>query len=285
MPDKINRMNTLILPDDPPVRVMSSYHISVERHSHDFYELVYVTEGFCLHDAYGEVTLLMEGDIFILKPGVAHRYIGNRVTRIFNCIFREDALERQIEALSRLPGMDRLFSADLTERIPRIHLSLNERKSIQRQLIAMMEEGEEKPSGWDIRLGNMLACLLIDCARAYEARVDTANENQVYSGYVTQALNYVNLKYADAELSVREIAAQAGVSGDYLSRQFKQVTGIAAQEYLKRYRLARAMALLQAGRPVGEVAKAVGFRNLCHFSREFKKEMGVTPSQYRNQNE
>lgn len=285
MPDKINRMNTLILPDDPPVRVMSSYHISVERHSHDFYELVYVTEGFCLHDAYGEVTLLMEGDIFILKPGVAHRYIGNRVTRIFNCIFREDALERQIEALSRLPGMDRLFSADLTERIPRIHLSLNERKSIQRQLIAMMEEGEEKPSGWDIRLGNMLACLLIDCARAYEARVDTANENQVYSGYVTQALNYVNLKYADAELSVREIAAQAGVSGDYLSRQFKQVTGIAAQEYLKRYRLARAMAILQAGRPVGEVAKAVGFRNLCHFSREFKKEMGVTPSQYRNQNE
>ena len=86
-------------------------------------------------------------------------------------------------------------------------------------------------------------------------------------------------------LSVRDIAAHVGVSGDYLSRQFKQVLGIAAQEYLKRYRFARAMALLQADQPVGEVARAVGFRSLCHFSREFKKEMGVTPSQYRSQNE
>lgn len=285
MPDKINRLNEFISPDDPPVRVMSAYHTSVGRHGHDFYELVYVTEGFCLHDVYGEVMLLMEGDIFILKPGVAHRYIGNRVTRIFNCIFNEDALDRQMEMLSRLPGIDRLFSANLTERLPRIHLSLNERKDIQRQLVAMQEEGQEKLSGWDIRLKNMLACILVDCARVYEARVGTTSENQVYSGYVTRALSYIDQRYADAELSVHEIAEQVGVSGDYLSRQFKQMLGIAAQEYLKRYRFARAMALLQAGRPVGEVSEAVGFRNLCHFSREFKKEMGITPSQYRNQNE
>ena len=76
-----------------------------------------------------------------------------------------------------------------------------------------------------------------------------------------------------------------GVSGDYLSRQFRRVIGIAAQEYLRRYRFARSMELLQAGCPVGEVARQVGFRSLCHFSREFKREMGITPSQYRTQND
>ena len=62
---------------------------------------------------------------------------------------------------------------------------------------------------------------------------------------------------------------------------FKQVTGIVPVEYLRRYRFARAMELLQAGQSVSEVALAVGFRNLCHFSREFKAQLGLTPSQYK----
>ena len=285
MPEKTTKLATFVQQGEPPVKVMSAYHTSGERHGHDFYELVYVIEGFCLHDAYGEVTLLMEGDLFILKPGVAHRYTGNRVTHIYNCIFSEEALGKHLQALTSLPCMEKLFSGELSEWVPRIHLFLGERKAIHRQLLAMLEEDEQRRPGWEARLESMLTCLLVDCARAYEAHVGAASESSSYSSYVTQALNYIDANYADAELSVRDIAAHVGVSGDYLSRQFKQVLGIAAQEYLKRYRFARAMALLQADQPVGEVARAVGFRSLCHFSREFKKEMGVTPSQYRSQNE
>ena len=285
MPEKTSRLDEFIRPNEPPVRVMSAYHTSIGRHDHDFYELVYVTEGFCLHDAYGEVTLLMEGDLFILKPGVAHRYVGNRVTRIYNCIFSEQALVAGKAALSGLPGMDRLFSDDKAERVPRLHLSLNERKRCQRQLELMLEECAERQPGWNLRLAGLLLCVLVDYARAYAAHVGVDSESAAYSGYVASALSFIDAHYADPELSVREIAAQVGVSGDYLSRQFRQVLGIAAQEYLKRYRFARAMAMLQTDMPVGEVAEGVGFRSLCHFSREFKKEMGVTPSQYRNQEE
>lgn len=285
MPEKTSRLIEFIRPDEPPVRVMSAYHTSIGRHDHDFYELVYVKEGFCLHDVYGEVTLLMEGDLFILKPGVAHRYIGNRVTRIFNCIFSEQALFGGREQLNSLPGMDRLFSEDRAERIPRLHLSLGERKRCQRQLELMLEECAERQSGWGLRLSGLLICVLVDYARSYAAHVGADSESAAYSGYVAQALSYIDARFADPELTVREIAAQVGVSGDYLSRQFRQVLGIAAQEYLKRYRFARAMAMLQTDMPVGEVAGEVGFRSLCHFSREFKKEMGVTPSQYRNQEE
>ena len=41
--------------------------------------------------------------------------------------------------------------------------------------------------------------------------------------------------------------------------------------------------LLAAGESVTDVSRQVGFRNLCHFSREFKNQLGVTPSQYRKQ--
>ncbi len=285
VPDKTIRLKKWIASDEPNVVVMSTYHTSTEKHDHDFYELVYVVEGFCLHDAYGSVTLLMEGDLFILPPGVAHRYFGNRVTTIYNCIFTEQALGSWKERLSRLPGVERLFCDDPSDRVPHIHLSLNERKKVLKLLRAMLEEWDERPVGWEVRLSGMLISLLVDYSRAFCEHVGTDKESGAYSAYVAQALTYIDEHYADPELSVRAIASHVGVSGDYLSRQFRQVLGIAAQEYLKRYRFARAMALLQTEQPVGDVASQVGFRSLCHFSREFKKEMGVTPSQYRSQND
>ena len=260
--------------DGPNIAVMSTYHTSTEKHDHDFYELVYVIEGFCLHDAYGSVTLLMEGDLFILRPGVAHRYFGNRVTTIYNCIFSQQALCGWQERLSRLPGMEKLFSEETGERVPHIHLSLSERKKVYKLLKGMLEEWEERPIGWEVRLSGMLISLLVDYSRAFCEHVGSDKDGGAYSAYVAQALTYIDEHYAEPELSVRAIAAHVGVSGDYLSRQFRQVLGIAAQEYLKRYRFARVMALLQTELPVGEVAEQVGFRSLCHFSREFKKEMG-----------
>lgn len=276
-------LRDLIAPNDPPVRVMAAYHTSGDRHDHDFCELVYVTEGFCLQDADGSVSLLMEGDLFILKPGVSHKYMGNRVTHIYNCIFQVDALGESLSELRALPGLDRLFSDDLSLNPPRLHLSLSERKTVRRMLANMCEECENRPMGWHVRLTGQLSGLLVEYARAYQAHVGAAEESGLYSTYVPQALSYIDSNYTRSDLTVQTIASQVGVTGDYLSRQFKQVTGIAVQEYLRRYRFARAMELLQGEQPVGEVARSVGFGSLCHFSREFKKELGITPTQYRLQ--
>lgn len=276
-------LRTMIEPGDPPVRVMASYHTSASRHDHDFYELVYVTEGFCLQDAAGSVALLMEGDLFILKPGVSHKYMGNRVTRIYNCIFQTDALGEGLEELKRLPGLDRLFGSEQPRNLSRLHLSLSERKAVLKMLAGMCEECSARPLGWPVRLTSQLSSLLVEYARAYQAHVGADEENGVYSSYVSQALSIIDAKYEQSDLSVQMIAAEVGVTGDYLSRQFKRVTGIAVQEYVRRYRFARAMELLQGDVPVGEVARQVGFHSLCHFSREFKKELGITPTQYRAQ--
>ena len=278
-----------VAPGNPPVWVMPSYHTSVRLHDHDFYELVYVTEGFCLHDVGGGISLLMEGDLFILPPGICHRYVGNRVTRIYNCLFLPEGTGAAPGDLSALPGLDRLFAPPLeganpqTPPLPRLHLSLMERKAVRQLLSDMCEECSGQLEGWRLRLCGLLSCLLVDFSRAYQARLGSGEETGAYSAYVSQALSYINLHYAEAGLSVQEVASSVGVTGDYLSRQFRQVTGIPVQEYLRRYRFARSMELLQSEMSVGDVAAAVGFGSLCHFSREFKKELGVTPTQYRAQ--
>lgn len=274
---RISHLSSFLETGAPSISVLSTYHASVGRHSHDFYELVYIREGFCLHDVDDKMTLLIEGDLFMLKPGQFHRYIGNRVVSIYNCLFSVDQLPA---SLLDSP----IFSPDSDHLYPHVHPELGERKNVVRLLNGMLEELAKKQSGWEIKLRGMLDCLLVDYARMYDDRIGQGGQKQTYTGYVMPALAYIDKHYAE-DLTVRDMAHAVGVSGDYLTRQFKQVIGITPLEYFRRYRFARAMELLQRDVSVTDVASLVGFGSLAHFSREFKKELGITPSQYRNQNQ
>lgn len=276
-------LEDLIAPNEPAVSVIPALHSNNARHSHDFYELVYVTEGYCLHNVDGLSTLLMEGDIFIMRPGVAHKYTGNRETRIYNCVFGTAALENCVEELRGLPGLEVLFDSAQAAGISRMHLALNERKNFLKLITAMGEESRDHPIGWKLRLPSYLIQLLVEYARVYQLRGDSGHGDNAYPEYVHQALAVIDSNYRDCGLSVHQIASIVGVSDDYLTRQFRRVTGISTQEYLRRYRFARAMDLLQTDCSVSDVARQTGFRTLSYFSREFTRELGVTPTKYRNQ--
>lgn len=267
--------------DDPPIVVLKTTHESVNTHAHDFYELVYIDEGYCLHDSAGRMTLLMAGDLFIIPPGKRHRYMCNRDIRLYNCMFTMDAFAHVREQLRQLPGVSMLLS-EVQENFLHTHLELQERLAFIQLLDGMCEEYAARQPGWELMLKSSGVSLLVRCGRIFQKHMVDGGDKRSYMGYVTQALRYIDEHYQE-ELSIREIAEYIGVSGDYFSRQFKQVTGIAPVEYLRRYRFARAMELLAVGESVTDVSRQVGFRNLCHFSREFKNQLGVTPSQYRKQ--
>ena len=274
------KLRNMIAPGEPAVQVLPSSHLNVSLHDHDFYELVYVTEGYCLNNVGGLSTLLMEGDCIILPPGLVHTYSGNRVTQIYNCVFDIRVLEPHIEQLRRLPGLISLFESN---ELLRLRLSLPERKVFLKWIASMAELCSKKTLGWETALPSQLVCLLVEYARACAARSDTGTGEDPYPVYVWKALAVIDGNYSDCELSVHRIATQVGCSDDHLTRQFKQVTGISTQEYLRRYRFARAMSLLQTEESIAQVAKQSGFRTLSYFSREFAKELGITPSNYRNQ--
>ena len=267
--------------DDPPIVVLKTTHESVNTHSHDFYELVYITDGYCLHDSAGRMTLLMAGDLFIIPPGKKHRYMCNRDIKLYNCMFTMEAFVHAREQFKHLPGVNMLIS-EVQEHFLHTHLELQERVAFVQLLDDMCAEYSGRQPGWELMLESYGVSLLVKCGRIFQKHIVDGSDKRSYMGYVTQALHYIDQHYQE-ELSIREIADYIGVSGDYFSRQFKQVTGIAPVEYLRRYRFARAMELLAAGESVTDVSRQVGFRNLCHFSREFKNQLGVTPSQYRKQ--
>lgn len=283
MPREMIKSSDYMTEPGSTVHVAYYFQMSTSWHSHEFYELVFVSEGFCMHHLGDSVFLVMEGDLLFVKPGVYHRYTGTRECRIINCLFVPEALDDTVRTeLLALPGMSRLLLGEAGDFLY-MHLNMTENKHLRKLLEQMAKECEEKLPGWHLKNRALLHSMLVDCSRIYAAHDGKRLEKEMYSGYVTHAMRYIDEHYAKNTLTVREVGEAVGISPDYLSRQFRKMTGIAVQEYLRRYRLSRAITCLQQGCSVGEAARKSGFHSSGYFSREFKKEMGISPSHYEEQ--
>jgi len=71
------------------------------------------------------------------------------------------------------------------------------------------------------------------------------------------------------------------MSASHYAHRFSSVVRVSPKRFLREARLERARALLmESGARAGEVAALVGFDSPAHFTREFKRRFGVTPSHY-----
>ena len=96
--------------DDPQILVRKQVQQSITNHDHDFYELVYIADGYCLHGMAGRMTLLMAGDMFIIPPGKVHRYMCNQDIKLYNCMFSSEAFGELYSKLSHIPEVNSLLN-------------------------------------------------------------------------------------------------------------------------------------------------------------------------------
>lgn len=97
------------------------------------------------------------------------------------------------------------------------------------------------------------------------------------------AMQFFNDNY-NTQISVEEYAAARGMSVSWFIRSFKQYTHATPMQYLVERRMANAQMLLETtGYNITEIGNLVGYDNPLYFSRVFKKQKGVSPSEYRKQ--
>ena len=84
------------------------------------------------------------------------------------------------------------------------------------------------------------------------------------------------------ELSLTRVADFVNISPNYLSEEFKRVTGSKFVDYVARARIEKACKLLSnSNLRISEIAFEVGFQSLSQFNRVFKKLSGKSPTEYR----
>ena len=81
----------------------------------------------------------------------------------------------------------------------------------------------------------------------------------------------------------RQLAQRLQRRFAYLSDLFSAAEGSSLEQYVVRQRVEAARTLLRDGLPVGRVASLLGYSNLGHLSRQFQRETGTSPSEYRRQ--
>lgn len=99
---------------------------------------------------------------------------------------------------------------------------------------------------------------------------------------IVDIMNYLKNHYKDVTLE--ELAENFNLSKPYLSKYIKENAGITFQEAVKKARMKKARTMLkESNQTVESIAASVGYENVEHFNRLFKKSYGMTPVQFRRE--
>ena len=99
---------------------------------------------------------------------------------------------------------------------------------------------------------------------------------------IQRAMDLIQQRYWE-QVSLSALAGQVGLSKYRLSRRFREEIGITFRDYVLRVRIERAKVFLGDNHvSISEVAQNVGFGDLPHFDKVFKRFAGITPSAYRS---
>ncbi|PWV97853.1 two-component system response regulator YesN [Paenibacillus cellulosilyticus] len=98
---------------------------------------------------------------------------------------------------------------------------------------------------------------------------------------IADMIEYIE-RHLQEDLSLQQLAARFFLSREYVSRRFRQETGVTLSEYVERHRMEHATKLLaNRSYKVADIAEIVGYTDEKYFSKVFKKHTGLSPQQYR----
>jgi two-component system response regulator YesN len=103
-----------------------------------------------------------------------------------------------------------------------------------------------------------------------------------HQGLVNDAKEFMKRNYVDSDLSVKKIAQHVGVSTSYFSALFKEKENRTIQEYLINLRINKAKELIKTTDYKSyEIAREVGYSDPHYFASAFKRQIGITTTEYR----
>lgn len=119
---------------------------------------------------------------------------------------------------------------------------------------------------------------------ASDVVIEELMEENKENRYIQEAVTYIRNHYA-AGLTVEELAGYLGVNRSYLYTLFKNKLQLSPKEFLTKFRISRAREqLILTEESVENIAVACGYHSTLVFTKNFKQETGMTPTEFRKTN-
>ena len=149
--------------------------------------------------------------------------------------------------------------------------------------VAAMLEFDTAGAGNELLLLGELYVFLGWIAQSAQSTVRRSRETA--AEYVELAMEYIRSHFQE-DLTVAKLAQYVGLNRSYLTTVFQNTINMSPQQYLMRFRMEWAAKMLCEDKlTVGEIARSCGYPDPLTFSKAFKRTLGVTPTQYRRENE
>lgn len=138
----------------------------------------------------------------------------------------------------------------------------------------------QKKTGYRIKCLSELYAIIYDLIKVYEK--EYLPDSKVKK--IIPAIDYIHNYYTDPATGVAGLVRLCGLSPAYFREIFTKHYGVTPIQYINHLRIIRAKELLMSGMyTVAEVSERSGFGDESYFCRYFKKVVGMTPTEYRQQ--
>ncbi len=258
----------------------------VFEHEHQLFEMIYVLEGSCLqHINHTDITLT-EGQFCLVAPNSVHSISVFDDSIILNILIRQSTFEdifynllRQTNAISTF------FNNNLYTNNKNTYLLIDSNKDpyIREHVLGMLQEYNERQKYYGDVLSGSIMVLFAKLLQGYEQNITFSATIAKDSGNFPNILTYISNNYRT--VSLQSLAEHFHFSQGYCSRLIKNNTGKSFTELLQNIRFKMAMFFLSnTNKSVAQISNDIGFKNVEHFNRLFKKKQGMTPGEYRKSN-
>lgn len=254
-------------------------------HFHDFFEITYVIKGSCTFLFEGESASLYEGDLCITSPMSGHSLPLEPECTALAIVVRKSTFNSLFGNLLTKQDLVSLFfrnSLYERQRANYIMLRTGNDESLFRTARELTCESNLLDDYSNVCSVSLLNLFLGRALRAAQAAITLYRyENYTERDFdFTLVLQYIQQNYRTVTLS--SLADTFHFSQVHLSKLIHQKMGYSFTEGLRSVKMHHAMEfLLNTPMKVSEIADAVGYSSVDHFSRTFRRTYGMSPQQYR----
>ena len=256
-------------------RDVSYSNAQLNLHSHTFYELLY-----CCNDCGAEYLVgadryrLQKGDVVFVPPGISHRpLLPDQMTEPYERYvlwISQDFINEFIEKYA--PNETHTAYGTL------LRTGGTKWELLGGYFRRGVVEAENQAAGWKTAvIGNTITLLTL-MGRSIQERTASVPKAEK-PDLLNEVLAYIELHLSE-KITLEETAKHFYVSVSTITQLFRQKMGTSFYRCVTQQRLIAAKVLINEGKTLEDVSRAVGFADYSSFYRAFKKEYGITPRQF-----
>lgn len=242
----------------------------IHRHD-DVLELLYIMQGDGQYIVNGKAYLVQPGNLIICNAGVMHgeapylKHCAESYCLVLKDLYLPELLPNTLSKPSDTP----------------VYFFTEDRAEVEHILLALYAQHAHSTEAYTVC--NLLANALLNIiyAKIVSRQKTGALAQKNDEEFIQSIIQFLDEHYQEP-ISLQELGKEFHISPSYLSHIFKTEIGLPPIKYLMNRKIGESQNLLMnTSLPISDISDSLGFNDSGHFSRTFKKYIGITPSEYR----